>query len=207
MTTQLSVVLTDVNAKVVDAWRSAFAENPEVTIVKGSILTQKADAWVTPTNSHGAMNGGVDGVIHRHLGPGIQLRVQRAIRDAFDGTLPIGSAVCVPSGAANPAYLISTPTMEHSAENVRETLNVALACAAAFQAVHMQNAVQRGSISSLALVGMGAATGKVPPQICANLMWAAYTLFQDHAFTDWSDLRDTVTAQLTPATERVRIRR
>ncbi|GAB7048088.1 macro domain-containing protein [Catenuloplanes indicus] len=208
MTTELSVVLTDVNARVVDAWRSAFAENPEVTIVRGSLLDQRVDAWVTPTNSHGAMNGGVDAVIKRHLGPGIQMRVQRAIRDAFDGALPIGSAVCVPSGAANPAYLISTPTMEHSAENVRETLNVALACAAAFQAVHMQNAAQRGSVRSVALVGMGAATGKVPPQVCANLMWAGYTLFREEAaFTSWDELRDTVTTQLGAATSRTRIRR
>ncbi|MEU6036063.1 macro domain-containing protein [Actinomadura sp. NPDC047616] len=56
------------------------------------------------------MDGGVDAVIKRHLGAGIQLRVQRAIRDEFDGRLPVGGAVCVPSGAANPRFLISMPT-------------------------------------------------------------------------------------------------
>ncbi|HTJ38931.1 MAG TPA: macro domain-containing protein [Dactylosporangium sp.] len=206
----LRVVLSDVNAKVVQAWMSAFADTPEVEIVKGSILNQHVDAWVSPTNSHGAMNGGVDAVVKRHLGAGIQLRVQNAIRDTFGGLLPIGSAVCVPSGAANPKFLISTPTMEQSVQNVRETLNVALACAAAFQAIHMQNDRAPGSIASVALVGMGAATGKVPPQVCANLMWAGYTLFQDHSFDDYTELRETVVAQLgdietRPATERVRI--
>jgi O-acetyl-ADP-ribose deacetylase (regulator of RNase III) len=207
---QLSVVLSDVNAKVVQAWQSAFADTPEVQIVKGSILDQRVDAWVSPTNSQGRMDGGVDAVIKRHLGAGIQLRVQHAIRDGFDGTLPIGSAVCVPSGAANPKYLISTPTMTQSVQNVRETLNVALACAAAFQAIHAQNAAEPGSITSVALVGMGAATGKVPPQVCANLMWAGYTLFHEYAFADYDELRATVCAQLQdiesrPAQERVRI--
>jgi O-acetyl-ADP-ribose deacetylase (regulator of RNase III) len=207
---QLKVVLTDVNARVVEAWRSAFTDTPGVEIVKGSILTQRVDAWVTPTNSHGEMNGGVDAAIKRHLGAGIQLRVQKAIKAGFGGHLPIGSAVCVPSGAANPDFLISAPTMHQSAENVRETLNVALACAAAFQAIHRQNAAHPGSITSVALVGMGAATGKVPPQVCANLMWAGYTLFHDYAFTDYDELRATVTAQLgdieaRPAQERVRI--
>lgn len=193
---QLKVVLSDVNAKVVQAWQSAFADTPEVEISRGSIIDRRVDAWVSPTNSQGDMNGGVDAVIKRHLGAGIQLRVQRAIRDGFGGSLPIGSAVCVPSGAANPKFLISTPTMNQSAENVRETLNVALACAAAFQAVHLQNEREPGSITSIALVGMGAATGKVPPQVCANLMWAGYTLFGDYSFADYDELRATIGAQL-----------
>ena len=156
------------------------------------------------------MDGGVDAAIRRHLGAGIQLRVQRAIRDRFGGSLPIGSAVCVRSGAPNPTFLISTPTMEQSVEDVRETLNVALACAAAFQAIHLQNEQEPGSIGSVALVGMGAATGRVPAQVCANLMWAAYTLFNDYSFGDYDDLRKTICAQLDdiesrPAAERVRI--
>ncbi|GAB3137773.1 hypothetical protein GCM10027290_04140 [Micromonospora sonneratiae] len=207
---RLRVVLRDVNAKVVQAWRSAFADTPEVEIAKGSIINQHVDAWVSPTNSRGRMDGGVDAVIKRHLGAGIQLRVQRAIRDQFGGSLPIGSAVCVPSGATSPKFLISTPTMTESAENVRETLNVALACAAAFQAIHMQNEREPGSIGSVALVGMGAATGRVPAQVCANLMWAGYTLFNDYSFRDYDDLRETVCEQLAdiearPEQERVRI--
>ncbi|MEU7279055.1 macro domain-containing protein [Streptomyces sp. NPDC045431] len=206
----LRVVLTDVNADVVEAWRAAFADTPEVEIRRGSILDEQVDAWVSPTNSRGRMDGGVDAVVKRYLGAGIQLRVQRAIRDRFAGRLPVGSAVCVPSGAVNPKYLISTPTMERSAQDVSETLNVALACAAAFQAIHRQNEQSPGSIGSVALVGMGARTGGVPPRVCANLMWTGYTLFQDHHFEDDDDLRATITAQLddieqAPAEKRVRI--
>ncbi|MFG6194139.1 macro domain-containing protein [Nonomuraea sp. JJY05] len=151
-----------------------------------------------------------DAVIKRHLGAGIQLRVQRAIREQFDGTLPVGSAVCVPSGATNPRFLISTPTMVQSAQDVSETLNVALACAAAFQAIHMQNDEEPDSIKSVALVGMGAATGQVPPRVCANLMWTGYTLFNDYRFRDYDDLRKTIREQLddidSRPEERVRIK-
>ncbi|GAA2404765.1 hypothetical protein GCM10010191_10620 [Actinomadura vinacea] len=206
----LRVVLTDINTKVVEAWRAAFADTPGIEIRKGSILDQRVDAWVSPTNSRGRMDGGVDAIIKRDLGAGIQLRVQRAIRDRFDGRLPVGSAVCVPSGATNPKFLISTPTMEGSAQNVSETLNVALACAAAFQAIHMQNERAAGSIESVALVGMGAATGRVSPRVCANLMWTGHTLFNDFSFSDYDDLRNTVLAQLddienVPEEKRVRI--
>ncbi|MEU8437460.1 macro domain-containing protein [Streptomyces sp. NPDC029216] len=206
----LRVVLTDVNERVVEAWRAAFADTPGIEIRRGSILDEDVDAWVTPTNSRGRMDGGVDAAIKRHLGAGIQLRVQRAIRDRFAGTLPVGSAVCVPSGATVPRFLISTPTMVESSQNVRDTLNVALACAAAFQAVHRQNRRAPGSIRSVALVGMGAQTGRVPARVCANLMWTGYTLFHDHWFEDDDVLRATITAQLAgieeaPATQRVRI--
>ncbi|MFI1281008.1 ADP-ribosyltransferase domain-containing protein [Streptomyces sp. NPDC020858] len=206
----LRVVLTDVNECVVEAWRAAFADTPGIEIRRGSILGEDVDAWVTPTNSRGRMDGGVDAAIKRHLGSGIQLRVQRAIRDRFAGALPVGSAVCVPSGATTPRYLISTPTMVQSSQNVSATLNVALACAAAFQAVHRQNRQAPGSIRSVALVGMGAQTGRVPARVCANLMWTGYTLFHDHWFEDDDELRATITAQLNdienaPAEERVRI--
>ncbi|WP_031512085.1 macro domain-containing protein [Streptomyces sp. NRRL F-5123] len=206
----LRVVLADVSATVVESWRAAFADTPGIEIRKASILDQDVDAWVSPTNSRGRMDGGVDAVVKRHLGAGIQLRVQRAIRDEAGGRLPVGSAVCVPSGAVRPKYLISAPTMEESAQNVSETLNVALACAAAFQAVHRQNALVPGSIGSVALVGMGARTGRVPARVCANLMWTGYTLFQDYTFEDYDDLRRTIVAQLddiesVPETRRVRI--
>ncbi|MYW04538.1 macro domain-containing protein [Streptomyces sp. SID3343] len=206
----LRVVLTDINADVVQAWRAAFADIPGIEIRNGSILAEDVDAWVTPTNSRGRMDGGVDAVIKRYLGAGIQLRVQRAIRDRFAGSLPVGSAVCVASGAVNPKFLISTPTMRTSSQNVSETLNVALACAAAFQAIHRQNTEAPGSIESVALVGMGAHTGKVPARVCANLMWTGYTLFNDHVFEDYDDLRATIVAQLddleaAPVEKRVRI--
>ncbi|HJD81619.1 macro domain-containing protein [Kitasatospora aureofaciens] len=206
----LRVVLTDLNATVVESWRAAFADVPDIEIRHGSILAENVDAWVSPTNSRGRMDGGTDAAIKRHLGAGIQLKVQRAIRSRYAGTLPVGSAVCVPSGAVNPRFLISAPTMETSSQNVSETLNVALACAAAFQAVHRQNRLAPGSIRSVALVGMGAQTGRVPARVCANLMWTGYTLFNDHHFEDDDELRATVLAQLedleqAAPTTRVRI--
>ncbi|MEV7872048.1 macro domain-containing protein [Streptomyces sp. NPDC088124] len=206
----LRVVLTDINSAVVASWRAAFADTPGIEIRTGSILDEDADAWVSPTNSRGRMDGGADAAVKRHLGAGIQLRVQKAIRGQFGGTLPVGSAVCVPSGAVTPRFLISTPTMRESAENVSATLNVALACAAAFQAIHQQNRKAPGSIRSVALVGLGADTGRVPARVCANLMWTGYTLFNDHSFEDYDELRATIVAQLddldsAPVEKRVRI--
>jgi O-acetyl-ADP-ribose deacetylase (regulator of RNase III) len=192
----VKVVLVDINPRVVQAWRAAFEENPEVELVQGSVLDQAVDAWVTPTNARASMDGGLDGVIKGHFGPAIERRVQTEVRRSHGGLLPVGHATCVPTGAARPAFLISTPTMTGSSEDMSDTLNVALACAAAFQAVHMQNARAPGSIQSVALPGLGAQTGRVPVEICADLMWTGYNLFRRRGFEDYAAMRAALEEEL-----------
>jgi O-acetyl-ADP-ribose deacetylase (regulator of RNase III) len=206
----LSVVLVDVNARVTRAWEAAFANLPEVTVVRDSILTQAVDAWVTPTNARGHMDGGVDYTIKEFLGDGIEQSVQQEIALNFGGSMPVGAATCVPTGLGRPGYLISVPTMTRSAENIRATVNVALACAAAFQAIHEQNRRRPGSIRSVALPGLGAGTGSLSPRQCANLMLTGYTLFNDHQFADFADLRRVLLEHLDETEDRAaktRVRR
>jgi O-acetyl-ADP-ribose deacetylase (regulator of RNase III) len=205
----LKVVLVDVNPAVVGAWREVFADNPEVEIVQGSLLAQRVDAWVTPTNSRGRMDGGLDAVLKRHFGAGIEKKVQREIRRLGGNLLPVGSAVWVPTGEAAPRFLISAPTMVGSAEDISATRNVALACAAAFQAVHQQNRAEPASIRSVALPGLGASTGRVPVRTCANLMWTAYNLFNDYEFRSFDAMRAGLAerlGELAAAAESARLR-
>lgn len=192
----VKVVLVDVNPQVIKAWQESFEGNPEVEVVHGSMLEQHVSAWVTPTNSHARMDGGLDGVIKKYLGAKIEKRVQQAIKEQFGGKLPIGCATCVATDAPLPRYLISTPTMVGSSDDISATMNVVLAAAAAFQVVHMQNERLPGSIRSVALPGLGAATGRVPVEICADLMWTAYDLFREHAFTDFAAMRKALEEQL-----------
>lgn len=192
----VKVVLVDINPKMVKAWRDTFEENPEVEIVQGSMLDQRVDAWVSPTNSYGNMDGGLDAVIKNNLGQKIEQAVKKCIADRFGSTLPVGHATCVPTGRQKPGYLISTPTMVKSSEDISDSLNVALACAAAFQAVHMQNAKDANSIQSVALPGLGANTGRVPAEICADLMWTAYNMFREHAFSDFKEMRKALEEEL-----------
>jgi len=190
------VVLVDINEDVVDAWRVAFADNPEVTIVHGSMLEQDVDAWVTPTNAKGAMDGGLDYAIRDELGRHIETKVQTEIQSLYQGHMPVGCATSVETGREKPGFLISTPTMSASAEDISGTQNVAFACAAAFQAVHIQNRQRPGSIRSLALPGLGAQTGKVPVDICARLMWSGYHLFRRGRFRSFEEMRKMLDSKL-----------
>ena len=193
---QVRVVLVDINPKMIKAWRDTFEENPEVEIVQGSMLDQPVDAFVTPTNSRGSMDGGLDAVLKKHFGAVIENRVQGEIHQLYSGQMPVGHATCVPTKQQKPAWLISTPTMVSSSEDISDTMNVAVACAAAFQAVHIQNMKQPGSIESVALPGLGANTGRVPAEICADLMWSGYNLFRRRAFDSFAQMRAALEAEL-----------
>lgn len=202
---RIRVVLVDINPKMVAAWRETFEENPEVEVAHGSMLDQHVSAWVSPTNSAGSMDGGLDAVIKNYLGNQIQHRVKKAIQDTYHGAMPVGHATCVPSGKDSPRFLISTPTMVGSSDNIGDTMNVALACAAAFQAVHLQHAREPSSIRAVALPGLGAATGRVPPEICADLMWTAYDLFRFRQFSDFGEMRaalEEILGDLGPSTSK-----
>lgn len=190
---RIKVILCDINPKMVAAWRETFEENPEVDVIHGSMLDQKAvSAWVSPTNSKGSMDGGLDAVVKKYFGPGIEKRVQAEIAKKHHGAMPVGFATCVPTGHETPGFLISTPTMVGSSENISASMNVALACAAAFQAVHQQHAKEPNSIRAIALPGLGAATGQTPPEICADLMWTAYDLFRWRQFQDFKEMRSAL---------------
>jgi O-acetyl-ADP-ribose deacetylase (regulator of RNase III) len=191
-----NVVLVDINPKMVAAWRSTFEGNPEVSVVEGSMLDQRVDAWVTPTNSAAKMDGGLDGVIKKNIGAHIETRVQDEARRRFGGRLPVGHATCVSTGRTWPRFLISTPTMHQSSEDISDTLNVALACAAALHAAVEQNRKDPGSIRTLALPGLGANTGKVPVEICADLMWTGYNLLLENDFEDFPSVRAALEEQL-----------
>jgi len=192
---RIKVVLVDVNPKLIAAWRHSFEENSEVEILHGSMLDQQVSAWVSPTNAAGRMDGGLDLVLKNYLGNQIEHKLQAAIKSTFNGAMPVGHATCLPTGRPLPRFLISTPTMVGSSDDISDTLNVALACAAAFQAVHMQNA-REPSIRSVALPGLGAATGRVPVEICADLMWTAYDLFRERQFSNFGEMRKALEAIL-----------
>src|SRR5688572_309522 len=91
-------VLVDINPKMVSAFRETFEENPEIEVVQGSMLEQKVSAWVSPTNSYGNMDGGLDQVIKSHLGVKVEQALKQEIAKRYGSTLPVGHATCVLTG-------------------------------------------------------------------------------------------------------------
>src|SRR3990172_3177140 len=107
----MEITLVDVSKPLVDAWREEWSGLENVVIRQCSIFDNACDAIVSPANSFGFMNGGLDLFLSEYLGWHVQDRVQEKIQNEFDGELLVGQSLIVPTDNEKFPYLISAPTM------------------------------------------------------------------------------------------------
>lgn len=88
----MNIVLAAVEPPLADAWEQFCGDLDFVTVYRGSILNVDCDAVVSPANSYGFMDGGIDMLYSRHFGWDVQARLQAAIRERHDGELLVGTA-------------------------------------------------------------------------------------------------------------------
>ena len=175
MAEKLNIFLRDINADVVAAWRETFAGVEGVDVSQGDIFGLTADAIVSPANSFGYMDGGIDGVYSMHFGWELSQRLREVLRTEWDGELPVGCAVIVETNDPRIPYLVSAPTMRVPM-NVSNTVNAYLAFRAALVAVRDHNRRHPGSIRSLLCPGLATFYGCMDPRRSARQMLLAYRL-------------------------------
>ncbi|XP_062511325.1 uncharacterized protein LOC134187224 [Corticium candelabrum] len=195
--------LRDIAQPMVEAWNEEFDGYAHVKPSEGDIFrgAPSADAIVSPANSFGFMDGGIDMVYTDHFGWQLQYRLQHLLKNEFDGELPVGQAVIIPTyDAANPPpespdaddnegktikYLISAPTMRVP-ETVSNTTHAYLAFRAVIRAVKWHNNSHKSDsadiISSVLCPGLGTAVGRMPYKRCAKQMHVAYDVCVKHEY-------------------------
>jgi len=173
----VEVHLRDISRTVVDAWVKQFGSTPHVAVSHGDIFGVGCDAIVSPANSFGFMDGGIDLVYSLHFGWDLQARLQERIRERFSGELPVGQATIVATGDEAIPWLVSAPTMRIP-ENVSHTVNAYLAFRAALLAVKHHNEAGGPRIDSLLCPGLGTAVGGMPAARCAVQMHMAWLAVQ-----------------------------
>lgn len=103
--------LVDRSSALVQEWQSAFRALPEVVVAQGDILAAAHTALISPADSYGYMNGGVELAYRNFFGIQIEHAVQRKIKEVAGAYLPVGQALLVETGHDRIPYLISAPTM------------------------------------------------------------------------------------------------
>ena len=74
------LILIDPNAPLYLEWREQFADLPSVDVVHGYFEQLSSfDCMVSPANSFGLMDGGVDASITRFFGESLMQKVQQHI--------------------------------------------------------------------------------------------------------------------------------
>lgn len=172
----MKIYLRDKNKEIVDAWTVTFEGLEGFEISAGDIFigAPKADAIVSPANSFGFMDGGIDAIYSFKFGWDLQARLQEYLKKEHYGELPVGQAVIIPTNNSDYPWLISAPTMRIPAV-VKYTANAFLAFRATLLAIKEFNE-ERGvdHIESILCPGLGTAVGQMTPWSCAKQMREAY---------------------------------
>lgn len=164
----MKIQLIDRKIGMCNQWLSYFNGCEDVVVHNGEFFSLPTDCIVSPANSFGFMDGGLDLVISMNLGWHVQTRLQTQIKEKYNGELLVGQAELVETGNEEIPFCISAPTMRTPMLLI-DSPNVYLATRAIF--LLLKNEPR---INSVTISGLGTGVGKMPYNICAKQMRQAY---------------------------------
>lgn len=163
-----TIVFRAVDAALAQAVAAAFSDVDLVEASTGDIFDAgAADAIVSPANSHGWMDGGIDLAYVRRWGWHLQDANIRLCRLQPEGALPVGRAVTLATGAGDVPWVIAAPTMSlpqpvPNSQNAYHAFKAALVVC-----------LERG-FRRVLCPGLGTGTGRIPYAESARQMRRAW---------------------------------
>jgi len=161
------IVFCDTNSDVIEALQLKFNSVPQIGFNLGNLLESASNVVISPANSYGFMDGGIDMDYVSFFGDRLQQKVLERVRARPEGYLPVGASEIVITGHEKIPYLVLAPTMLHPemipAYNVFRAFRAALKC------------IQARKLPLPAYSpGFGTGVGGVEPEEAAQLMFEAY---------------------------------
>jgi len=181
----MKIFLRDRNIELVEYWNHYFKNEEKVSASCGDIFADgehmNVDAIVSPANSFGFMDGGIDYVYSNFFGWKMSEELRRKIFMEYDGELLVGQAALIDIRETNEntpiPFLISAPTMRTPLD-VSHSPNAFLA----FKAV--VRLAKKNGIKSILCPGLATAIGRMPYRKCAMQMYEAYKQLEEVAVYD-----------------------
>ena len=143
---------------VCDDFKHFVDTHPEVNMI------------VSPANSFGLMDGGYDAAITEYFGEELQEEVQRKIRSCWHGDQPVGTCLPVKIPFFEGKFLLHTPTMRTPSAIADHSIIYTCMRTAILTASDISKSLE----DSIVIPAFGAATGKVPYETVARMMWIGY---------------------------------
>ncbi len=166
----MKIILVGLAGKLLDAWTDFFGQEENMSIVEGDITKIKFDAVVSPANSFGFMDGGLDYALSKRFGWDLEKKLKKQIKELPEGELLVGQTIMIETGDQDVPFLISAPTMRIPTNfNIDTSVNAYLAMKAI-----LINATSDDRISSVAIPGLCTGVGRMQPMIAARQMFQAY---------------------------------
>lgn len=180
------LILVDTNADVVDAFKENFKHFENVEFFHGKFEdVEEYDCMVSPANSFGIMDGGIDEAIIKYFGEDLQRNVLENILTFYSGMQPVGTSMLVKTGNEKHPYLAHTPTMQVPL-SIINTDNVYYAMSAMLNCIKTHNNILDNNpeivlrfcrINKVLVPGFGTLTGRMKPRQATQQMALAYEHF------------------------------
>lgn len=170
--------LCDLNKNIVDEWQTYFKSHDNFKFYNQNIFTVPVDkmnvnAIVSPANSFGDLQGGIDLVYYNYFGHQLEEQLQNKIINEYYGELIVGEAMILKLNHNLYHYFISAPTMRVP-QDVSKTLNAYLAFRAVLIQIINFNNINDNKITNVICPGLATSIGKLSPEHCAKQMLFAY---------------------------------
>ncbi len=193
----MKIILTAVEQELAEAWERFCGDLDGVSVYHGSILDVRCDAVVSPANSFGFMDGGIDLIYSHHFGWHVQEQLQKLIKTKHHGELLVGSAEIIETNNVAIPYLIAAPTMRVPMI-LRDSVNPYLAGRAVlllikhgiFESGSLAGEKISDAIQTVAFPGLATGVGRVSVNTCARQLRAAIeeVLLEEYQFPkSWAD--------------------
>ncbi len=199
----MRIILADTDKLLTNEWKRFFKDIPMITVHHGSIFDNPCDAIVSPANSFGFMDGGLDLVLSKYLGWHVQERLQEKIKTKHYGELIVGQAEIVETDNKKFPYLIAAPTMRVPMV-LKESVNPYLAMRAILLLITKgkfdDDTLISNKINSVAISGLGTGVGCVSAIKCARQMRIAFgqvilnEILFPHSWLDANDIHKVLIA-------------
>lgn len=148
----------------IETYKSILGGCANFSFVCGDVIeeitTAKYDTIVSPANSFGFMESGIDAYYLRFFGNDLQIAVQNVIKQKYHGELPVGRGMLLKlkNYKQNPKYFMVAPTMR-SQNDVSGTINAYLAFKAILEVVEKSQLINSILVPCLA-TGVGRMSAK-----------------------------------------------
>ncbi len=173
----MKLILIAPNPLLSNAFQENFHYLPNIEIINNYFESvPEYDCLVSPANSFGLMDGGMDAAIIRYFGDSLMTLVQQKILDEYLGEQPVGTSMIVETGHPQHPFLAHTPTM-------RVPMSIAgtdipyVAMWPMLLAIRRHNRQQEKQIRTVVCPGLGTGIGQVSYQEAARQMALAYDHF------------------------------
>lgn len=168
------LILTAPNPSLFAAFQKHFSHFSDVLIIGEPFeWISTFDCLVSPANSFGMMDGGMDAAITRFFGLSLERRVQQRIIEDYLGEQPVGTSFIIETKHPKHPFLAHTPTMRVPM-SINGTDVPYSAMWAMLLAIRQHNRTNLQKIGSVVCPGLGTGIGGIPYSEAARQMAVAY---------------------------------